>query len=103
MLGDKSPPTPSSGLGTKIPDDTQLFINSVLLHNPTNQSSDQKGLEVAQVQEQGGEEDSRKRSKGRYRKVTVTAGHHSHCSETIAFISAHQQTQTHLDLLKTLL
>lgn len=104
-LGQKSPHT-LKWCWAKIPDDTQLIVNLVLLHNTTDQSSDQKGF--GNCMGSGGQRRGRpkKEIKGEMQGShchRVTAGHHSHCSETTAFISAHQQRQAHMDPLKTLL
>lgn len=70
-LGQKSPHN-LKWCWDKIPDDTQLIVNLVPLHNTTDQSSDQKGFGTAWALGKGGEEDPRKISKGRCRKATVT-------------------------------
>lgn len=86
MLGDKSPPAPSSGLGTKIPDDTQLFINSLLLHNPTNQSGDQKGLGSCT-----GSGEGRRRPKKEVKGETE--GRRSHCRTPQPLLRNHSLDQ----------
>lgn len=87
MLGDKSPPTPSSGLGTKTPDDAQLFINSVLLHNPTNQSSDQKGLGSCTGSGEGRRGRPKKEVKGEIKQS------HSHCRTPQPLLRNHSLDQ----------